>query len=202
MQAIRSELRNRPGSIIASLSVSMLAIGLCLYAVFSAGSGEQGRHTAERSVHVMSVDRKAADGSEADASDLSQKVMALFEDNCYACHGSKRQWGGLRIDLKRLAFRGGDSAEPGIVPGNSDKSYIFQSLTGANGVTQMPKDGEPLSDEQVALVKRWIDAGAPWPQQAGADEADAESDATHWSLQPVADPRVPQTRSAAWLRSG
>lgn len=137
-----------------------------------------------------------------EAVDFARDIQPILRDNCYQCHGEKRQRGGLRMDSRSLLLRGGDSAEPGVVPGDSESSYILKAITGKAGVKQMPPDDDPLSDEQVALLKRWIDSGADWPG-TDADNAAAEEpdDAGLWSLQPVVDPDIPDEATRGWCSS-
>ena len=53
--------------------------------------------------------------------DFKQHVRPILEQKCYACHGSKQQQSGLRLDDRQLALRGGDYG-PVIVPGRAPKA--------------------------------------------------------------------------------
>lgn len=46
-------------------------------------------------------------------------MKALLERHCFDCHGPDEQEGGLRLDVKSDALRGGNSGEPAVVPGSS-----------------------------------------------------------------------------------
>ncbi len=51
-----------------------------------------------------------------------------------------------------------------IVAGDSKKSKLYQSISLPVGhEDHMPAKGDPLTDAEIALVGRWIDQGAPWP---------------------------------------
>ena len=50
----------------------------------------------------------------------------------------------------------------------------------------MPQDDEPLSAAEVATIRRWIAAGAPWPDDARIEPVDR-----WWSRQPLTTPAVP-----------
>jgi hypothetical protein len=65
----------------------------------------------------------------------------------------------------------------------------------------MPPEGEgkPLSAEQIALVRAWVDQGAVWPD--GADIATKRAGSDHWSFQPIVRPAVPEVKTQAWLRN-
>jgi hypothetical protein len=53
---------------------------------------------------------------------------------------------------------------------------------------QMPPDEDPLSKDQLEILRRWIDEGAVWGDVVAAQEAEAKS---WWSLQPLSSPPVP-----------
>ena len=50
-----------------------------------------------------------------------------------------------------------------ITAGDPDNSYLYRKITGASGIEglRMPRVGDPLSDELIAAVRAWIEAGAP-----------------------------------------
>jgi hypothetical protein len=45
-----------------------------------------------------------------------REIQPLLAERCVKCHGAEKQKGGLRLDHRAVAFRGGDSGEPGINP--------------------------------------------------------------------------------------
>jgi mono/diheme cytochrome c family protein len=128
------------------------------------------------------------DNAEAAKVDFEREIEPILAARCIKCHGPDKQKEGLRLDRAASAFRGGDSGEPGIVPGDSAHSELFRRIT-ANEHDRMPFKGEPLTADQIALIERWIDEGASWPEDGSVD-ADQP---THWSFQPIGDPRPPQT---------
>src|SRR5688500_14385530 len=50
--------------------------------------------------------------------DFARDVRPILQKNCFRCHGEKKQEGGLRLDIRRRAFAGGDTG-PAIVPGRN-----------------------------------------------------------------------------------
>jgi len=146
----------------------------------------------------MSCAGIAAAEPEAGAIDYERDIQPIFEAHCYACHGEDRQRGGLRLDLPANILRGGDSGEPGVVPGKSGTSFLFHSVAGEDdAIDQMPLNRDPLSDAQIELIRRWIDEGARGVAGAeGAEDAFLRTD--HWSLRPVDDPAVPACASESW----
>ena len=83
----------------------------------------------------------------------------------------------LRLDSKELAFRGGISGRV-LVPGSGSESLIVQRISGGGGKARMPLQGPPLTPEQVERVRRWIDEGAIWADEATVAGAKITQ---HWS---------------------
>ena len=100
--------------------------------------------------------------------DFSSEVQPLFEQRCSACHGSAQQMNGLRLDLKKAALAGGHSG-PAILPGNSAESRLIHLVAGYRVKVVMPPAGPALSNEEVGLLRAWIDQGAEWPEENEAD---------------------------------
>ncbi len=95
--------------------------------------------------------------------DLNLQVRTILAHNCYNCHGEAKKKGGFRMDSKDFLFAGGESG-PAFTPGNASKSELIRRITLPNGHKElMPTKGKRLSDDQVAVLKLWIDKGAPWP---------------------------------------
>ncbi|GMV99505.1 MAG: hypothetical protein AMXMBFR84_06440 [Candidatus Hydrogenedentota bacterium] len=128
--------------------------------------------------------------------DFQRDIAPIFAAKCISCHGPEKQQSGLRLDHKADAMRGGDSG-PVLVASDSANSDLFQRISGARPEDIMPPKGEPLSADQVALVKSWIDQGALWPE----DEGDARVVSDHWAYQPIAHPTVPGVSRPDWTRN-
>jgi mono/diheme cytochrome c family protein len=129
----------------------------------------------------------AVAGEPAAAPDFVREVQPILVARCVACHGAEQQESGLRLDRREDGLRGGDSGAA-IVPGDSEHSPLMARITASDADVRMPPEGERLSEAEVGLVRRWIDAGATWP--AGADLVDGPR-VVHWSLAPLVLPEVP-----------
>src|SRR5262249_46937397 len=114
--------------------------------------------------------------------DYVADVQPILAKSCYSCHGPDKQRGGLRLDLKAAALQGGDTG-PVILTGKSADSLLIRYVAGLDSKLRMPPKGDPLSAEQVAVLRAWIDQGAKWPDRAGGESA-----AAWWSLRPLARP--------------
>src|SRR5579864_2807588 len=117
--------------------------------------------------------------------DFARQVAPLLTDKCVSCHNAKRTKGGLDLSTLRSMQAGGESG-PAIVAGKPDESLLLDMVVspGDGGRPEMPKEGDPLSAEQVALLKRWILEGARWPDSLVL-EARTKGDTAWWSFQPL-----------------
>ena len=107
------------------------------------------------------------------AIDFQRDVQPIFREHCIGCHGPTQQFGGLRLDRRADALRGGTQTDIG--PGNANGSRLYHRLIGTTFGTQMPPTG-PLSADQVEIIQRWIDEGAIWPDAAAGESAQLPAD--------------------------
>ena len=126
------------------------------------------------------------------APDYAKDIEPLLRTACYGCHSGAQPVGKLRLDVKKAAMAGA------IVPGRSRESRIVRRVMGLDGAPRMPLGGKPLEEAQVALLARWIDAGAPWPDAPAAAEPQAHR---HWAYVKPVRPAPPPVRDAAWVRN-
>jgi cytochrome c553 len=130
--------------------------------------------------------------------DFARDIQPLLQARCQACHGSKVQMHGLRLDRRSSALQGGESGVPAVVPGDSSQSLLIRYVEGRDPKIVMPPAGSRLTSDQIALLRAWIDAGATWP---GNDEPSAAPAATnHWAFQPIRRPAVPALHDP-WVRN-
>jgi hypothetical protein len=82
--------------------------------------------------------------------DFERDIRPILVARCYSCHGERVQEGDLRLDRRASAFRTtGDG--PIVIAGKSSASALYQRLTSSDRDVRMPKDGNPLPPEQIAL---------------------------------------------------
>ena len=108
----------------------------------------------------------AASGQTPSVIDFQRDVQPIFRAHCVSCHGPTQQFGGLRLDRRADALRGGTQTDIG--PGNADGSRLYHRLVGTVFGQQMPPTG-PLTSEQTEIVRQWIDEGASWPDAASGE---------------------------------
>src|SRR5215468_1834617 len=99
--------------------------------------------------------------------DYKQDIQPLLSHNCYSCHGREVQQAGLRLDLRQNGLQGGDYGLV-IKIGDSAASKLIRRVVDGDGGLQMPPTG-PLSDDEIGLLRAWIDQGAEFRTDIVAD---------------------------------
>lgn len=119
---------------------------------------------------------------------FERRVAPILSERCAACHNANKRGGGLDVTSRDSLLKGGDSG-PVIVPGKLDEGELLKMVSGDE--PEMPKNSKPLTAEQLADLRKWIEAGANWP-----DAVKVTSQL--WSLRPVVRPDVPSVKPSDW----
>lgn len=130
--------------------------------------------------------------ADANKVNFDKHIRPLLQKHCVDCHGPDTQDGGIRWDRRRSAMRGGDSGVPSIVPGNIAKSELIARLTTDDEDLRMPAEEDPLPPETIALVRKWIEQGADWPDDG------SDSGPKHWSYVAPQKSELPKVKQAKW----
>src|SRR5436305_10061762 len=97
--------------------------------------------------------------SAADKVDFQREVRPLLADKCFACHGrdAEHREGGLRLDVREAALKGGDSSGAAIVPAKPEESALVRRIFATDDAERMPppKSKKELSSADKELLKRW-----------------------------------------------
>ncbi|MDB5306745.1 MAG: Protein of unknown function (DUF1553)/Protein of unknown function (DUF1549)/Planctomycete [Gemmataceae bacterium] len=123
---------------------------------------------------------------------FENRIRPLLADKCAACHGPKKQQGGLRLDSRAALLAGGDGG-PVVVPGKPGESTLVKAVHQAGGL-KMPPKGK-LAEKEIADLERWVSLGLPWPADRTTDTAKGPAKDL-WSLKPAADPPAPVLRGS------
>src|SRR5258708_6376154 len=91
---------------------------------------------------------------------FEKQVRPIFVEKCQSCHGEVKAQGGLRLTSGSLILKGG-SRGSALAPGKPDQSLLIRAVE-YRGELKMPPTGK-ISDIEIERLKRWIAAGAPWP---------------------------------------
>ncbi len=115
------------------------------------------------------------------------RVAPLLERRCVSCHNESKRKGGLALDT-RAGLDAGAEGDAVVVRGRPEASSLIAAVSGDDPA--MPRLGPKLDPAEVARLREWIAAGAPWP--AGRRlAAKLDADLDWWSLRPIARPHVP-----------
>jgi uncharacterized protein DUF1553/uncharacterized protein DUF1549/cytochrome c len=136
----------------------------------------------------------------AEPIDYARDIQPILTKHCTSCHGDKKQRSSLRLDSVTAACLGGNSG-PAIVPGKSAASRLMIAVRGGNDdVAAMPPKGPRLSEHEIALLRDWIDGGAPAPANERVDKT-SNAASKHWAFQPIRRPALPCVKNANWCRN-
>jgi formylglycine-generating enzyme required for sulfatase activity/mono/diheme cytochrome c family protein len=106
------------------------------------------------------------DAQEAAKIGFNSHVKPILEGACIRCHNDDDAEGELSLSARKLAIEGGDTGA-GLVPGNPNKSLLFTSLSlPKTDEMSMPPKGQFLAKNQIDVLRKWIEAGAAWPDDA------------------------------------
>jgi hypothetical protein len=121
---------------------------------------------------------------------FNRDVRPILSDGCFSCHGPNEaaRQAALRLDVPEGPLRDrGRYGGPVIVPGNPDESLLFHRVTAEDTRERMPRGRSPLSEDQVATLRRWIEQGAEYQ--------------SHWAFIPPERSALPPVADAVWPRN-
>ena len=104
----------------------------------------------------------------AEGPDFKKDIAPILEASCVKCHNSTKAKGKLNMETKEGAMKGGKETKL-IVTGKPDESSLIKSISlpEDDDNAMPPKDkGTRVTKEQAELLKKWIEAGAAWPDDA------------------------------------
>jgi hypothetical protein len=127
----------------------------------------------------------------AEKIDFQRQIRPILVDRCFACHGSDaaHREGGLRLDEREAALKGGDSETAAIVPGKPDDSELVRRILSDDEAEQMPppEAKKELTAAEKALLKQWVAEGAEY--------------AAHWAFTAPVRPTLPEVKRIDWPRN-
>ena len=126
------------------------------------------------------------------AADFELDIRPILARRCIVCHGPQQSMSGLRFDRREAALKGGYSGAV-IIPGNASGSRMIEMITTGRAGRIMPPGGPPLTPEEIARIRAWIDGGAVWPADEAAPAVSALVKSNHWAFQPVHRPALPKS---------
>eukprot|EP00913_Durusdinium_trenchii_P035266 g32996.t1 len=86
---------------------------------------------------------------------FSDKIAPIFARRCMACHNARTAKGRFNMESFTAIMKGGESGEA-VEKGKADESTLYAMILDGS----MPKDADPLTKSEMAIIKKWIDTGA------------------------------------------
>ena len=131
---------------------------------------------------------------------FTQAVAPLLEKRCLHCHNDDDQKGDFSLQSRQRLLDSGF-----VVPGDAANSHLLAVIqpSAESAKPAMPEDGEPLTGEEISVLKDWIQAGAHWPDGRILQEP-VLSDFDWWSFRPLQTqipPEFSDPSERAWIRN-
>jgi mono/diheme cytochrome c family protein len=118
-----------------------------------------------------------------DAPRFETHIAPIFRDHCVKCHNADTTKAELDLSSVQGVFKGSESGVI-IEPGKLDESLLWDMVH--EGF--MPPEGEgvkPLSEQQLAVIRTWIESGAPLVAKASPDEIASAEEITNLDIEPL-----------------
>ncbi len=112
---------------------------------------------------------------------FNDEIRPIFNKHCVSCHGGVKRSAGFGLVFRENALKETDSGNMGIVPGKPQQSELYRRLVHSDPEMRMPFEEDPLTEEQIELVRKWIAQGAVWED--------------HWAYLPPKLPDLPKLES-------
>jgi hypothetical protein len=135
------------------------------------------------------------------------RIRPVLAENCFSCHGPKKQQSGLRLDSREGLLKGADSG-PVVVPGRPEESPLIEAIRHDATIKMPPKSKLPA--QAIVDLTAWVRMGIPWPEnQSGTAGVGAGGFATsiaagaksHWAFQAIKDSPPPVVKNTVWSQS-
>lgn len=118
--------------------------------------------------------------------DFNTEVKPIFNKKCMACHGGVKAKSNFSLLFREDAMKPAKSGKYPIIPGKPGESEMIKRITNTDPDERMPYKHEPLSKDEITILKNWIKQGAEWGE--------------HWAYVPVKETIVPDY-SNQWIKN-
>jgi hypothetical protein len=109
--------------------------------------------------------------------DFNTQVKPIFNKKCITCHGGVKREANFSLLFREDAMGTGESGKKAIVPHDPDHSELMHRILSHDPEERMPYKKDPLTKEEIEILKQWISEGAPWGD--------------HWAYVKVAQQKIP-----------
>lgn len=124
--------------------------------------------------------------------DFNFHIRPILSDRCYACHGpdENAREAKFRLDIEAEAFAALSNSDGfAIVAGKPHESEIIPRILSDNADYKMPPPTSEmqLTEEEKALIYKWIEQGAAWKK--------------HWAFIPPKKTAIPKVSKEDWCEN-
>jgi len=137
-----------------------------------------------------SSEEKPAAGAAPAEVRYNRDIRPILSNRCFKCHGPDLKKAGLDLQTRESATKELKSGMKAIVPNNAAASHLIERVLSTDDKQRMPPKGkgEPVSAQQIATLKAWIDQGAKWEE--------------HWAYVKPQRPTLPALKNQGWPKNG
>jgi hypothetical protein len=131
--------------------------------------------------------------SEGELISYNFHIRPILSDNCFACHGpdANKREAGLRLDIAENAYDAlkENPGKFGITPHKIDQSEVYHRIISddPNELMPPPESNLKLTEEEIELIKRWIQQGAVYEP--------------HWAFLPPKKSDLPKVKDGKWPKN-
>ncbi len=149
-----------------------------------------------RAALALGLVAAAAAEAAGDAAWFQQRVRPIFSSRCQGCHNDTLKYSGFSLDSAESARRGGMHGLV-ITPGDPNASRLYRRVAGLEKPT-MPMQGDPLTAEEIAVLRHWIEIGGPWPEEPRDKSAEQAKLDRLAAMKRLEDQRVITEKDRQW----
>ena len=104
----------------------------------------------------------SAISSAQDSVSFATDILPIFQLRCAQCHGAEDENGEIRteVSLNLLEYErvmAGSEFGTVIEAGDPDGSFLLDMIVAGD----MPEEGDRVPEDEIAIIRAWIEAGAP-----------------------------------------
>ncbi len=116
--------------------------------------------------------------------DFNTQVRPILNNNCLGCHGGVKKQSELSFLFMEEALLPAKSGKKAIIPGNANGSELIKRVTSLDPEVVMPPEDHRLNDQEISILKDWINQGAKWEE--------------HWAYVPPDSNIAPPQGAVDW----
>ncbi len=149
----------RAGSVSA---ISVLGAALVSLGALGVGGLAPGQGQGSATEPSRGAEQSAAPVQLPDTVSFANDVLPIFRQRCAECHGAEDENGEVRteVSLNLLEYErvmAGSEFGTVIEAGDPANSFLLDMIVDGT----MPEQGDPVPEEEIAVIRAWIEAGAP-----------------------------------------